>query len=163
MFFIDCFTVQSNEITCDSYKCISKSFENDGYVNCPPQQCSDEVKCVHPVQVVEPPISGTNIAISAITSLVLTMVGVLCIWMCCKYKYCRDVGASTSGSSGGTSSNNRRGPSGQRVIDSDFQTIELPSSSENTRPIRASAPEIDDKDVPPSYESLFKKDNTISN
>lgn len=145
-------------------RCISNSFENDGFVNCPPHQCSDELKCVHQVPVVEPQISGTNIAISAITSLVLTMVGVLCVWMCCKYKYCRDSNNSASNTGGnGGGSNNRRGPPGQRVVDTDFQTIELPSSSENTRPIRASAPDIDDKDVPPSYESLFKKDHNISN
>lgn len=147
--------------------CISKKFADDGVVNCPPPLCADEQKCIQEVPVPVPrPISTTNIAISAITSLVLTMVGVLCVCMCCKYKY---FGASSTHgpislapSVAAGAHNNRRGPAGQRVVEADFQTIELPGSSDHERPIRPTAPSAD-KDLPPSYESLFKKDNNIAN
>lgn len=112
------------------------------------------------------PISGTNIAISAITSLVLTMVGVLCVCMCWKYKYfgsSSSHGPTSLASAAPGANNNRRGPTGQRVVEADFQTIELPGSSDHERPIRPTAPSATDKDLPPSYESLFKKDNTIAN
>lgn len=115
-------------------------------------------------------ISGTNIAISALTSLVLTMVGVLCIWMCCKYRYCSSSSAhglasiETGGGVGSASRRRRSQPStsggataNQRIAESEFQTIDLPGGSSTTaNDTRPSAP--DEKDLPPSYESLFKKD-----
>lgn len=76
--------------------------------------------------------------------------------MCCKYKYCPENLSSSTNS--GTADNNRR-----RSVDQEersaFQNIELatPSASYSNQPIRASAPVLDEKDLPPTYESLFIK------
>lgn len=166
--FSDCYNFNKDaELQCGPGICISKKFAEDGVVNCPPPLCADEEKCIQQVPVPVPrPISGTNIAISAITSLVLTMVGVLCVCMCCKYKYFGSSSThgptSLASSTAAGANNNRRGPAGQRVVEADFQTIELPGSSDHG-PMRPTAPSASDKDFPPSYESLFKKDNTIAN
>lgn len=166
--FPGCYDLNADaEVQCGPGICISKKFADDGVVNCPPPHCADEEKCIQQVPVPVPrPISGTNIAISAITSLVLTMVGVLCVCMCCKYKYFGESSthgpASLASSASAGANNSRRGPAGQRVVAVDFQAIELPGSSDHERPIRPTAPSGPDKDLPPSYESLFKKDNTIA-
>lgn len=112
------------------------------------------------------PISGTQIAVSAITSLLLTMICVLCIYMCCKCKYDRHVPARASSSAtaagGGGGAMNRRGTNdgaSAATADGEFQNIELPTRSSNSG--RATAPDLDDKDLPPSYDSLFKKDTNV--
>lgn len=122
--------------------------------------------------IVQPPISGTHIAISAITSLLMTMICVLCVYMCCKCKYDNRAAPNGSGSSiggnGGTGGGSASGRAGQRAADGDFQNIDLttrgglsPEASSSAQPMNASAPDLDDKDLPPSYESLFKKQNNV--
>lgn len=96
--------------------------------------------------------------------------------MCCKCKY--DGHATANGGGSSTAAGGRRSPPGQRVVDGDFQNIELPTrsgqaaaaaaldegaadGSSAAQPINPTAPDLDDKDMPPSYESLFKKQNNV--
>lgn len=161
---LDC--VGLNRTMCSPSRCISRVFENDGIINCSPQRCSDEMKCVQQVPIiVQPPISSTHIAISAITSLLMTMICVLCVYMCCKCKY-DNTRAGTGNGSGGNAG--RTAVAGHRAADGEFQNIDLttrggvtPEAGGSTQPMNASAPDLDDKDLPPTYESLFKKENNI--
>lgn len=140
---------------CTTFGCIDSSFDQDHIINCPIPNCLDEQGCfdIEKVKVV----STSNIAISAITSLIFTMVGVgSCIWMCWKHKECfRQCAASShqqhsnSGNNGGMMNNSSGGRSdggggsGHRLP----SNMEMQSSSSGHR--------SQDKDLPPSYDSLF--------
>lgn len=69
------------------HTCISRYFVRDNVTNCM-YPCRDEVSCFHDAITLEA-IDTTNVAISAITSLIFTMLGVgFCIWICWKYWNC---------------------------------------------------------------------------
>lgn len=69
----------------DSFSCIYSEFENDGVPNCLPP-CSDEDGgCFQNAVTSEPLVP----AISALTSMIFTMIGVGgCVWVCWKYWDC---------------------------------------------------------------------------
>lgn len=70
------------------FSCISRYFVRDNVTNCM-YPCRDEVSCFHDVQVANTDVDTTSVALSAITSLIFTMLGVgLCIWICWKYWNC---------------------------------------------------------------------------
>lgn len=106
-------------------------------------------------------ISGKNIAISAITSLLITMIAFFAVYACCKYKYCPTNASSSYESGRRTNDNNRRASRGDENA-TEFQNIDLPTSSIHytDEANRATAPPLDEKDLPPTYESLFIKNNT---
>lgn len=66
--------------------CIYKEFMNDGYVNCPFTDCTDEGGCYQPVN--EPRSSiGNNVVIGSVTSLLIIFLFFICsLWLCRKYK-----------------------------------------------------------------------------
>lgn len=71
----------------DSGSCIYNKFVCDNITNCKPPH-RDELSCQYDgVSSVE--IDTTNVALSAITSFIFTMVGVgFCVWVCWKYWKC---------------------------------------------------------------------------
>lgn len=123
--------------------CISKNFLGDGFVNCP--ECVDEKGCSRDseqVQILNP----SNVLLSAIISLLATMVlfgG--CLWCLYRYRHC--IGNCNSNSAGIARNNHT-----SLTVSADQIQVELQSSANNVLP---SAPPADDKDLPPSYESLF--------
>lgn len=80
----------TGDFLCDPkepYSCISRYFVRDNVTNCM-YPCRDEVSCFHDA-IATPEVDTTNVAISAITSLIFTMLGVgFCIWICWKYWNC---------------------------------------------------------------------------
>lgn len=156
-----------NLINCFDNTCISEKLKNDGINNCPPPFCSDEGGiCPKPPIVVakEATANNTDIVISALTSLIFTLVGVgSCLWLCWHIKDCflpeqdtqsrsmdnrRSNTRSTAFNSGNTSGGGGNGGSGG----GETYTSATGSNSGS----RATAPSIDDKDDnPPSYDQLF--------
>lgn len=156
-----------HQIMCSPGHCISKSLENDGIVNCPPKYCLDEETCFTK-PIAEEQLNHSNIALSALTSLIFTLFAVgLCLWICWKYTSCKNMNTSMTSSTSGNSSRRNRNNNAQRTTEPEFQTIELPPAfidrSANDRSIEMSSqqPPIDDKDLPPSYESLFSTPPTL--
>lgn len=123
--------------------CISKNFFGDGFVNCP--ECVDEKGCSkdsEQVQILNP----SNVLLSAIISLLATMVlfgG--CLWCLYRYRHC--IGNCNSNSTGMARNNQN-----SLTVSADQIQVELQSSANDALP---SAPPAEDKDLPPSYDSLF--------
>ncbi|XP_063699234.1 uncharacterized protein LOC134829875 [Culicoides brevitarsis] len=138
------------DLTHEEY-CISEHFWRDNIVNCP-QNCLDEGGCVEPE--IEPLLQPSTIFVSAITSLVFTMVIFgTCLWFCFKCKDCSsDVRRRDAQNVRQRARANNRAPT-----DIDLET---PDSSRNLNGgpmIRPSAPEK--QDLPPSYDDLFPSES----
>lgn len=123
--------------------CISEDFFGDGFINCP--ECVDEKGCFkdsEQVQILNP----SNVLLSAIISLLATMVvfgG--CLWCLYRYRYC--IGNCNSNNTGMARNNQS-----SLTVSADQVQVELQSSANDVHP---SAPPSEDKDLPPSYDSLF--------
>lgn len=153
----NCEKAEYHQIMCAPGHCISKLLENDGIVNCPPKFCLDEETCFTK-PIAEEQLNHSNIALSALTSLIFTLFAVgLCLWVCWKYTSCKNMNTSMTSANSGNNGRNRN--NAQRASEPEFQTIELPPVFDRTaNSIDTSSPQpppIDDKDLPPSYESLF--------
>lgn len=123
--------------------CIYKEFFGDGFVNCP--ECVDEKGCVKESQEVQI-LNPSNVLLSAIISLLATMVvfgG--CLWCLYKYRSCISNCNSNSAAAARVNQN-------ARTVTAEHIQVELQSSANEIAP---SAPTGDDKDMPPTYESLF--------
>lgn len=81
LFFIITDCKDANYINCkeSARSCISNAYVNDGVLNCPAPQCADEdLGCLtEELQEKVKPIDASSIAISAITSLIFTLVNFL--------------------------------------------------------------------------------------
>lgn len=158
--YIDC--GPSNLIRCYDNTCISKTLEKDGINNCPPPYCIDEGgHCPKPPIVVtskEPAANNTDIVISALTSLIFTLVGVgSCLWLCWHIKDCflpepdTQVRSSVNGAS--NRRNNTRSTAFNTPGDNNFTSA---TGSAHSNSQRVTAPTLEDKDDnPPSYDQLF--------
>ncbi|ALC42709.1 CG18870 [Drosophila busckii] len=141
----------------DPYSCISRHFVRDNVTNCM-YPCRDEGTCFHDA-IAHEEMDTANVALSAITSLIFTMLGVgFCVWICWKYWNCITVQQHAHEASAARFN--------QRRARSDVPTIELPTATAYDRVIipdlspisqdRAQQQESPTpKDSPPSYESLF--------
>lgn len=159
----DCIIGAPDLIKCYDNTCISKSFENDGINNCPPPFCDDEGgKCPNPPVVQtrdrdkEPVSNNTDIVISALTSLIFTLVGVgSCLWLCWHIKDCFLPDNESQRSSTNHSSSRRLNNTRSTAFNSpnDSTALEIPNSSNYNS---ATAPPLEDKDDnPPAYDTLF--------
>lgn len=122
--------------------CINKVFFGDNYINCP--DCTDEKSCTKDSEQI-PIMDPSNVFLSAIISLFATMVvfgG--CLWCLYRYRHC--IASCTSNSAGVVRSNR------DSIAAVDQVQVELHTSANDVQP---SAPPDDDKDLPPSYDSLF--------
>ncbi|KAH8285000.1 hypothetical protein KR054_003777 [Drosophila jambulina] len=138
----------------DPYSCISRHFVRDNITNCL-YPCRDEGTCFHDAIVTEE-IDTANVAISALTSLIFTMLGVgFCVWICWKYWNCITVQQRAHEASAARFN--------QRRARSDVPTIELPTAAqyddgmlhEHDPQQQQQQQPATPKDLPPSYESLF--------
>uniref|UniRef100_A0A336KK83 CSON011217 protein n=1 Tax=Culicoides sonorensis TaxID=179676 RepID=A0A336KK83_CULSO len=133
--------------------CISDYFWRDSIVNCP-YDCLDEGGCMEPE--VEPLLQPSTIFVSAMTSLIFTMVIFgTCLWFCFKCKDC-----SSENQRRDIQNVRHRACSNNRApTNIELQTPEQLAASRTlnitstTTPIRPSAPEKDD--LPPAYDELF--------
>lgn len=158
-------------IDSDPDSCIAHLFQNDNIVNCPPPFCTDESSIcpVPPIKTIDDPkttpsSSGTDLFISALTSLIFTLVGVgSCLWLCLHVKdCCANRGGLRNSNSGQINGSNaqRSDPLRSAAPDDDSlpafsPTLEMPTTGTFTT--RPSAPPIDHKDIdkPPAYDALF--------
>ncbi|XP_052862140.1 uncharacterized protein LOC128268887 [Anopheles cruzii] len=132
----------------DSTSCIDRSFYQDRTINCP--TCLDEDGCSTELEKVYV-ANNQNIALTALVSLISTMA-LFAACMLCLYKHRRCVPSCSSHSADSASS----GGGGTRAIrhnvSTGVHTVELQGSLSDMRP---SAPPMEEKDLPPSYEALF--------
>ncbi|XP_053687443.1 uncharacterized protein LOC128736952 [Sabethes cyaneus] len=131
----------------DDNSCISKYFFGDGFVNCP--ECVDEKGCVKdndPVETFNP----SNVFLSAVISLLGTMIVFgACLWCIFKHSHCI-FGCITSNITEAV----RSSQSNRQSATVDQIQVELHASAPPT------APPEEDKDLPPSYDSLFPVPST---
>lgn len=113
-------------------------------------------RCPNPPVVVaakEATANNTDIVISALTSLIFTLVGVgSCLWLCWHIKDCFLPEPDTQG----RSETNSRRPNNTRstAFNTAGDTYTATGSTQNNR--QSSTPATDDKDDnPPSYDQLF--------
>lgn len=130
--------------------CISNHFWKDGIVNCP-GDCLDEEGCMEPE--VEPLLQPSTIFVSAMTSLIFTMVIFgTCLWFCFKCKDC-----SSEGGRRDVQNVRQRACANNRApINLELMTTEEFAASRSATiasPMRPTAPEK--HDLPPSYDDLF--------
>lgn len=148
-------TCNQDRVPCfrdDNDTCISKYFYRDGYQNCP-DPCLDEGGCddIKMESLLEP----SDIIISALTSLIFTMVVFgSCLWLCWKYRECHDV---------------QRQDQIQRRPRPPAPNFEMHTSDSSTSPEHdvaanrsmptapplSHAVAVEKEDMPPSYSDLF--------
>lgn len=137
----------------DDDSCISKYFFGDGFVNCP--ECVDEKGCIkdnEQPQVFNP----SNVFLSAIISLLGTAIVFSgCLWCVYRHRHCIANCNSNSSEAARSSHVNR-----DSLVDStvDQIQVELHASGIDVQP---TAPSEEDKDLPPSYDSLFPVSSTV--
>lgn len=148
-------------INCFENTCISEKLKNDGINNCPPPFCSDEGGvCPKPPIVVakEATANNTDIVISALTSLIFTLVGVgSCLWLCWHIKDCFLPEQDTQGRSVDNRRSNTRSTAFTSGGGSDTYTSAAGSThhSHGSRFTPTTAAVDDKADAPPKYEELF--------
>uniref|UniRef100_A0A182JY09 CUB domain-containing protein n=1 Tax=Anopheles christyi TaxID=43041 RepID=A0A182JY09_9DIPT len=157
-------TGSHDELSCDpfgSQTCIHKSFSNDGTINCP--SCIDEPSCEQePVEIQSVSNNKEKVVLTAFVSLILTAI-IFCACFLCLYKsrqwvpLCNGNGDSSSNGTGlrepvrrTVRSRTQHGRGGNIVAG--VHSFELRGSSNDLRP---SAPSMEEKDLPPSYDALF--------
>lgn len=123
--------------------CISENYYCDGYRNCAFDSCLDEAGC----EIVSNG-TGTKVTVGAVTTLFLTfLLFVMCLWTCRKHKklcWSPDcAGPNIAGANPPSTDSRQRDPSGRSVVPTAPMLEEA-----TTRPVH-------DKDLPPSYDSLF--------
>lgn len=143
---------------CYENTCISNAFDNDGINNCPPPYCIDEGgRCPMPPTVVtsRETSNNTDILISALTSLIFTLVGVgSCLWLCWHIKDCflPESESQTNRSSSNSNNNSRRlNNTRSTAFNTPIDSDTMASASNH----QATASALADKDDPPAYHELF--------
>ncbi|CAH1121666.1 unnamed protein product [Ceutorhynchus assimilis] len=130
--------------------CLNAMYFGDGYINCPYFGCVDEGGCLLlPIKPEGKASVGNRVIIGSISTLgILFIVFILIIWVLRKFRLFCWAEAFAHPSS--TPENNRN----SRVIEMNEQTgARLAETTSNVQP---TAPHLaDNKDLPPSYESLF--------
>uniref|UniRef100_A0A182TAV3 Uncharacterized protein n=1 Tax=Anopheles maculatus TaxID=74869 RepID=A0A182TAV3_9DIPT len=162
-------TGKQHQLRCERHvlhSCIHRSFVNDGTINCP--NCSDEPSCdLEPVEIFVPSNIKEKIVLTGFVSLLGTAFFFGACFLCL-YKS-RQWARTCSSSSRSSTSNNSLGSvsrdnnvatragrgrvhHGRGNVVAGVHSVELRGSSNDLRP---SAPALDEKDLPPSYEVLF--------
>ncbi|KRT80021.1 hypothetical protein AMK59_6557, partial [Oryctes borbonicus] len=139
-----CFYSPSDYMPCLNSReyCIHKNFFFDGVINCPFFGCVDEKGC-NEVLITSNSV-GNKVLIGSATTLVFTfMLFIVCLYICRKQrKFCW--------SDNFASPNTTTQTQPTRVIEMNESSVQPPNTA-------AALPSNDqeDKDLPPSYESLF--------
>ena len=116
--------------------------------NCDSSKCSDELNCK-----IFSNESGTNVTISAVTSLVLCfIIFFLCLWICRKHEQlcwssdCAGPQVNSGSISGLPTERGDQSANTPYIVTTPMLEVGISSS-------------VQDKDLPPSYDSLFPPQN----
>ncbi|XP_035792666.1 uncharacterized protein LOC118466909 [Anopheles albimanus] len=156
-----------NRLQCepnDPLSCIHDSFRHDRNINCP--NCLDEDGCSFEMEQV-PVVNKQNVFLTALVAFfgALTMMGAIAwiVYRCWFARSCNAHGANSAsgGAGGGRLVDGRNGPlfrsnhnaSSSATAPDILATEELPGGSLSD--VRPSAPPVEEKDLPPSYDVLF--------
>ncbi|KAG7210902.1 hypothetical protein KM043_016280 [Ampulex compressa] len=130
--------------------CMRKEFFCDGIYNCVPGVCTDEVDCAPEETVITDIVSsgtGTKVTVGAVTTMILCfIIFVMCLWICKRsQKLCWSLDCA-----GPNVCSTRPGVLPHESEDSPNPTVPTAPMLEV-----AVTPSVVDKDLPPSYDSLF--------
>ncbi|XP_014209208.1 uncharacterized protein LOC106639906 [Copidosoma floridanum] len=130
--------------------CINKKFFCDGYTNCASLLCNDESNCTTIERKIVSSEIGTKVTISAVTTMLLCFViFVMCFWICkknaifCWSQDCAGPSATSRHASSIGMEQGERGATSPPYVPTAPMLEVAVSTSAN------------DKDLPPSYDSLF--------
>ncbi|CAK9834146.1 hypothetical protein ANTRET_LOCUS10717 [Anthophora retusa] len=145
--FTNCSHVDFKKYTSFGYQtCMLNEFFCDGIYNCAPGVCFDEDTCPNNTNAIISTGTGTKATVGAVTTLILCfIIFIMCLWICKRsQKLCWSIDCADP-----------------NVCS---RTWHLQPSTEGTAaPVVPSAPMLEvavsssvaDKDLPPSYDSLF--------
>ncbi|XP_043469221.1 uncharacterized protein LOC122502934 [Leptopilina heterotoma] len=126
--------------------CIWKDYICDGYQNCAIEGCDDEKECVRSI---ENDGTGTKVTVGAVTTIFLCFIlFVTCLWICKKHKklcWSADCAGPTANRPTSTADNERTPAA---------PTAPMLQSSVSSG--------VQDKDLPPSYDSLFPQQSNTA-
>ncbi|XP_076752193.1 uncharacterized protein LOC143424175 isoform X2 [Xylocopa sonorina] len=141
--FTNCSNVDLSSYTSIApHTCMMNKFFCDGIYNCMPGVCSDEDNCPNNANEIISTGTGTKVTVGAVTTLILCfIIFVMCLWICKRsQKLC-------------WSSQNMFSLPGQLVTHTGGSVIpSVPSAPMLEVAVSSS---VADKDLPPSYDSLF--------
>lgn len=130
--------------------CILEDYFCDGYQNCLPNICLDEANCPNVTDVISNG-TGTKVTVGAITTLILcTILFIVCIWTCKK----KDLLFWSSDCAGPSANTSLPRLDGQESLSTSNRPVPTAPMLEV-----AVSPPVFDKDLPPSYDSLFPEQN----
>lgn len=145
MLYLDCSNVDLAKYkSIGMNTCLPNQLFCDVVYNCAPHVCSDEGNCTNEV------ISngtGTKVTVGAVTTLILCfIIFVMCLWICKRsQKLCWSLGCTDP-----NVCSTRPGPLPREAEGSVQPTVSSAPMLEI-----AVSPSVADKDLPPSYDSLF--------
>lgn len=127
--------------------CIRNEFFCDGIYNCAPNVCTDEKDCPNNSNEIMSTGTGTKVTVGAVTTMILCfIIFVMCLWICKRsQKLCWSVdcaGPAVCSTRPGTLPHELEGPINPPVPTAPMLEVAVSSS-------------VTDKDLPPSYDSLF--------
>uniref|UniRef100_A0A2M4AAU5 Putative secreted mucin n=1 Tax=Anopheles triannulatus TaxID=58253 RepID=A0A2M4AAU5_9DIPT len=159
-----------NRLQCepnDPLSCIHDSFRHDRNINCP--NCLDEDGCTLEMEQV-PVVNKQNVVLTAIVAFVIALGAMgLITWIVYQCWCARSCNAhSANSANGGGLISGRNGPlfrsnngASSATAPDILATEELHGSSLSD--VRPSAPPVEEKDLPPSYDVLFPTADASNN
>lgn len=127
--------------------CLRNEFFCDGVYNCAPNICSDEDNCSNNTNTIISTGTGTKVTVGAVTTLILSfIIFVMCLWICKRsQKLCwSDPNMCATRPA-------LWGP----IIECDTVGSVIPPVPTAPMLEVAVSSSVADKDLPPSYDSLF--------
>ncbi|XP_043675152.1 uncharacterized protein LOC122632443 [Vespula pensylvanica] len=129
--------------------CILQDYFCDGYQNCAPNICQDEATCSNANDIINN--TGTKVTVGAVTTIILcTILFGVCIWACKK----KDLLFWSSDCAGPSAHSSLSRSGGQESGSTSNPQVPTAPMLEVVVP-----PPVLDKDLPPSYDSLFPEQN----
>ncbi|XP_011499346.1 PREDICTED: uncharacterized protein LOC105363377 [Ceratosolen solmsi marchali] len=132
--------------------CINDNFICDGFINCASSICFDESNCTNIENQIVSDGTGTKVTVSAVTTIFLCfIIFIMCLWICRRHKkFCWS--PDCAGPSSIISISGLPMEHGEHSISNLPNAPYIPTTS--TLEVAVSLP-VQDKDLPPSYNSLF--------
>ncbi|KAF7992664.1 hypothetical protein HCN44_005008 [Aphidius gifuensis] len=138
--------------------CLWKEYFCDGIQNCASDLCADEQYCSNDIFGNG---NNTKLTIGAIVTIILCLLKFLAsLWICKRYKiFCwsPDCMMNSSTINNNNNDNSYHNNNTSRIIDNDIDNNFSTNQSSSVPPVLLVSvlPSSHDKDLPPSYESLF--------